>query len=91
VYASELRAYGLGAVVAVFLGASIGFGWHYFADSAGATAVASAEGPPVQRNAPNPALSRPPGPREGPTLDVPRLPVLSGPNNQPTQPTQGVL
>jgi hypothetical protein len=38
VYALELRACGLGAVVAVFLGAGIGLGWHYFADSAGATA-----------------------------------------------------
>ena len=34
-YASELRTYGLAAVVAVLLGAGIGVGWHYFADSAG--------------------------------------------------------
>ena len=80
---AELRTYGLAAFVAVLLGAGIGFGWHYFADSAGVTAVASAAAPPAQRDAPNPALSCPPGPRETPTLDVPRLPVLSRPNNQP--------
>jgi hypothetical protein len=80
---AELRTYGLGAVVAVLLGAGIGFGWHYFADSAGATAVASAVAPPAQRDAPNPALSCPPGPREAPTPDVSRFPVLSRPNNQP--------
>jgi hypothetical protein len=34
-YTSELRTYSLGAVVAVLLGAGGGFGWHYFADSAG--------------------------------------------------------
>jgi hypothetical protein len=82
-YGSELRTCGLSAVVAVLLGAGIGFGWHYFADSAGATAVASAVAPPAQRDAPNPALSCPPGPGEAPTLDVPRLPVLSRPNNEP--------
>ena len=39
-YGSELRTYGLGAVVSMLLGAGIGFGWHYFVDSAGATVVA---------------------------------------------------
>jgi len=33
--ASEVRTCGLSAVVAVLLGAGIGVGWHYFADSAG--------------------------------------------------------
>ena len=80
---AELRTYGLGAVVTVFLGAGIGFGWHYFADSASVTTVASAVAPPAQRDAANPALSCPPGPSEAPTLDVPRFPVLSHPNNQP--------
>jgi hypothetical protein len=80
---AELRTYGLGAVVAVLLGAGIGFGWHYFADIAGATAVASAVAPPAQRDAANPAVSCPPGPGEAPTLDVPRSPVSSRPNNQP--------
>jgi hypothetical protein len=80
---AELRTYSLGAVVAVLLGAGIGFGWHYFGDIAGTTAVASAVAPPAQRDAPNPALSCPPGPGEAPTLDVPRFPVLSRPNNQP--------
>jgi len=40
-YASELRTYGLSAVVAVLLGAGTGFGWHYFADHASATLAAS--------------------------------------------------
>jgi hypothetical protein len=44
-YASELRTCGLGAVVVVLLGAGIGFCWHYFADTAGATAAASAVTP----------------------------------------------
>jgi hypothetical protein len=89
---AELRTYGLAAVVAVLLGAGIGFGWHYFADSAGVTAMASAAAPLAQRDAPNPALSCPPGPRETPTLDVPRLSVLSRPNNQPdTTHTTGTL
>jgi hypothetical protein len=82
-YGTELRTYGLIAVVAVLLGAGIGFGWHYFADSAGATAVASTLAPSAQRDAPSPPLSCPPGAREGLVPDIPRLPVLSRPNNQP--------
>ena len=82
-YASELRACGLGAAVAVLLGAGIGLGWHYFADSAGATAVASAVALPAQRDAASSPLSCPPGPQEAPTPDVPRVPVLSRPDNQP--------
>jgi hypothetical protein len=81
-YGAELRTYGLSAVVAVLLGTGIGFGWHYFADSAGATVVASAVAPSAQRDAPSPQ-SCPPGPREVAVPDVPRLPVLSRPNNQP--------
>jgi len=34
-YGSQLRTCGLGAVVAVLLGAGVGVGWDYFADSAG--------------------------------------------------------
>jgi hypothetical protein len=82
-YGAELRTYGLSAVVAVLLGAGIGFGWYYFADSAGATAMASAVAPSPQHDAPGPPLSCPPGPREVAVPDVPRLPVLSRPNNQP--------
>src|SRR5271167_4385293 len=80
---AELRTYVLGAVVSVLLGVGIGFGWHYFADSAGAMAAASAVTPAAQRDAPSPQLSCPPAPREGPVLDVPPFPVLSRPKNQP--------
>jgi hypothetical protein len=82
-YGSELRTYGLSAVVCVLLGAGIGIGWHYFADSAGGRGVAAAVTPPSQQDAPSPQLSCPPGPREAAVPDVPRLPVLSRPNNQP--------
>src|SRR6516165_2286374 len=37
-YGSELRTCGLGAVVALVLGADGGFGWHYLADGVGAVA-----------------------------------------------------
>jgi hypothetical protein len=83
VYALELRTYGLGAVVTVFLGAGISVGWHYFADSAGAPAVASAVAPPAQRDAASSPISCPPGPQEAPTPDVAWVPVLSRPDNQP--------
>jgi hypothetical protein len=81
-YPSELRTCVLGAVVAVLLGAGVGFGWHYFADSAVATTAASA-GDPRQRDAPGPLLACPPDPREGPVPDVPRLPAFARPNNRP--------
>jgi len=38
----ELRTYVVGTVVTVLVGACIGFGWHYFADSADATIMSSA-------------------------------------------------
>jgi len=72
-YAAELRTYGLGAVVSVLLGAGIGFGWHYFVDSAGGRAVAAAATPLVPQVASNPPASNPPAPQEGPVLGVPRL------------------
>ena len=58
-YGSQLRTCGLGAVVAVLFGAGIGFGWHYFADSAGATASASAVTPLAKSDAPSPASPNP--------------------------------
>jgi hypothetical protein len=70
-YASELRTCGLGAVVAVLLGAGIGVGWDYFADSAGATTAISSVTRPVQENVPSAQLSCPPGSREGRVADVP--------------------
>ena len=74
-YGSELRACGLGVVVAVLLGAGIGAGWHYFADSAGpATSVAVTR--PAQRDAPSPSV-------QAPAPDVPPLPALARPNNRP--------
>jgi hypothetical protein len=79
----ELRTYVFAAVVSMLLGAGIGFGWHYFADSAGATTIASAVTAPAKQDAPGPALVCPPGPREGAVPDVPGSPVLSRPNNQP--------
>jgi len=81
-YASELRTCGLGAVVALLLGAGVGVGWHYFADSASGRAVTVAPTPLVQQDTPNSPLACPPS-GEGPVTDVPRLPVLSGPNSQP--------
>ena len=75
-YASELRTCGLGAVVTVLLGAGIGVGWHYFADSAGVTTAVSSVTPPVQDDVPGAQLSCPPGSREGRVADVPL------PNNQ---------
>jgi hypothetical protein len=80
---AELRTYVLGTVVSVLLGVGIGFGWHYFADSAGAMAAASAVTPAAQRDAPSPRLSCPPASREGPVLDVP-------PPAQKANRTQGV-
>ena len=70
-YGSELRTCGLGAVVAVLLGAGIGAGWNYFADTAGGRAVATAVTPPVKQDAPNSPSSNPPTQPEGPVLDVP--------------------
>src|SRR6516164_1090154 len=81
-YTSELRTCGLGAVVAVLLGAGVGVGWHYFVDSASGRAVAAGPTPLAQQDTPNSPLACPPR-REGPVTDVRRLPVLSGPNNQP--------
>ena len=78
-YASELRAYGLGAIVAVLLGAGAGFGWHLFADRA----VAAVATPLAQRDASSLPLACPPPPREGPVGDVPLLPASSRANNQP--------
>ena len=76
-YASEVRTCGLGAVVAVLLGAGIGVGWHYFADSAGGRAEAAAAGPLAKRDAPNPPSSNPPSRPEGPVFEGPRSPALS--------------
>jgi hypothetical protein len=76
-YASELRTYGLSGVVAVLLGAGIGFGWHYFADSAGGRAVAAAATPLSQQDAPKPPSASPPAPAEGLVLDAPEFPGLS--------------
>ena len=70
---AELRTYVLGAVVSVLIGVCIGFGWHYFADSAGATTTSSAVTPLAKPDTSTPALSCPPGPREDPGLDIPRL------------------
>jgi hypothetical protein len=75
-YASELRTYGLSAVVSVLLGAGTGFGWHYL-DSAGGRAAASAIAPLAQQDAPNPPPSNPPAPLESPVLDVPQSSGLS--------------
>src|SRR5215472_1045259 len=68
---SELRTYCLSAVLTVLLGAGGGVAWHYFADSAGARAVALAATPPVQ-GVPSPPSLNPTAPREGPAPDVPR-------------------
>jgi len=76
-YGSQLRTCGLGAVVAVLFGAGIGFGWHYFADSAGATAAASAVTPLAKSDAPSPTSPDPPSRPQGPFIDVPRFPDLS--------------
>jgi hypothetical protein len=68
-YGSELRTYGLSAVVVVLFGAGIGFGWHYFADSASATPAAS----PValeKQDALDPSSSNPPARPEGPVQDT---------------------
>jgi hypothetical protein len=75
-YASELRTCGLGAIVAVLLGAGGGLGWHYFADSGSATASASAVTPLAKQEAPTGPLSNLPPPREGPVFDVPGSPAL---------------
>ena len=81
-YASELRTCGLGGIIAVVLGASIGVGWHYFGDSATGKTMTAAATPLAHPDAPNPPLSCPPDPREGTVPDVPRLPALSRSNNQ---------
>ena len=76
-YGSELRTCGLGAVVAVLLGAGIGFGWHYFADNGGGRAVAAAATPLAKQDAPNPPSSNTPSQPEGSVFDVPRSPASS--------------
>ena len=76
-YGSELRTCGLGAFVAVLLGAGVGVGWHYFADSGGATASASGVTPLAKQDTPTGPSSNPPPPREGPVFDVPGSPALS--------------
>ena len=80
-YASELRTCGLGAVVAVLLGAGIGVGSHYFAESAGGRAASGAATPLAQQDVSNPPLACPP-PQGGSVSEATRLPVLSRPNNQ---------
>jgi hypothetical protein len=81
-YGSELRTYGLGAVVAVLLGASTGVGWHYFSDGADGSAVIPVATSLTQQDVSHPSLACPPS-RGGPVAEAPRLPVLSHPNNQP--------
>jgi len=82
-YASELRTCALGALVAVLLGAGVGFGWYYFADRAGPSTAAAAVTRAAQRDASNLEVSCPPDPREAPAPDVTRLPVSASPNNRP--------
>ena len=69
-YASELRACGLGGVVAVLLGAGIGVGWHYFGDSAraGASPVALR----AKQDAPDLLSSNPHAQPEDPVIDLSR-------------------
>jgi hypothetical protein len=77
-YGPELRTYGLSAVVSVLLGAGMGLGWHYFADSAGGTAVAAATTQLAQQDAPpQPLSSNPPAAAENPVLNAPQFPGLS--------------
>jgi hypothetical protein len=73
----------LGAVAAVLLGAGVGVGWHYFADTAGPATAVAAVTRPEHQDAPSPSLSCPPVPREAPGPDVPRLPAFARPNNRP--------
>lgn len=74
---AELRTCGLGAVVSVLLGVGIGLGLHYFADSAGIKAVASAATPTAQHDAPNPPSPNPPSQEEGLALNGPHSPGTS--------------
>ena len=73
----------LGAVAAVLLGAGVGVGWHYFADTAGPATAVAAVTRPEHQDAPSPSLSCPPGPGEASGPDVPRLPAFARPNNRP--------
>jgi hypothetical protein len=61
----------------MLLGVGIGFGWHYFVDSAGVTAVASVATPAAQHDAPDPPSANPPSRGEGAGLNIPRSPVSS--------------
>ena len=76
-YGLELRTCSLGVVVAVLIGAGIGFGWHYL-DTAGVRAVAAAATPLALQDAPSRPPANPPPPREAPILDGPLFPGLSG-------------
>jgi hypothetical protein len=76
-YGPDLRTYCLSAVVSVLLGAGIGLGWHYFADSAGGRVVAAATTPLIQQDAPKLSASSAPAPAEVPVLDGPQFPGLS--------------
>src|SRR6516164_8371560 len=85
-YGSEWRTCGLGAVVALVLGAGGGFGWHYLADGVGSAGVASAVGLSAQREAYGPLSSCPPGSRLSSWFargSVPDVPVLPHATNQP--------
>ena len=73
----ELRTYGISAVVSVLLGAGIGLGWYYFADSAGGRAVAAAATPLAKQDKSQPSFSNPPVLSEDPVLDAPPFPGLS--------------
>jgi len=86
-YASELRTCGLGAIVAVLLGGSVGFGWHFFADSG--RAVAAAIAPLAQQAASNPPLACPPPSREGQLAMRLCCRLYLAPTTSPTQPMQG--
>jgi hypothetical protein len=73
----------------VLVGAGIGFGWHYFANSAGGRAVAAAVTPPVQHDARNRPSSNPPAPPDCPVLDGTDFQIYQR-DNQFGKPTQRV-
>jgi hypothetical protein len=67
---SELRTYCFSAVLCLLLGAGIGVGWHYFVDTAGVRAVASAATSAAPQDAPDPPSSHLSATAEHPARDV---------------------
>jgi hypothetical protein len=85
-YASELRTCALGAVAAILLGAGVGFGWHYFADSA----VARLRRATLEAGCPRSFIGLPSRSARVRFPMFPGFPLSPAPTTGPMRPRQGV-